>query len=53
MLSVENLHVRYGAITALNGITLRVDEGEIVGLIGVNGAGKSTTLGSIAGIVRP
>lgn len=53
MLVVENLHVRYGAINALHGITLRVDEGEIVGLIGVNGAGKSTTLGSVAGIVRP
>jgi branched-chain amino acid transport system ATP-binding protein len=53
MLQLENLHVRYGAIAALRGISLSIDAGEIVGLIGVNGAGKSTTIGSIVGIVKP
>ena len=52
LLLVEDLHVRYGAIVALRGMSLTVDEGEIVGLIGVNGAGKSTTMGAIMGIVR-
>lgn len=53
LLSIEDLHVRYGAIQALRGISLEVAEGEIVGLIGVNGAGKSTTMLSIMGVVRP
>lgn len=53
LLEVENLVVRYGAIEALRGISLSVNEGEIVGLIGVNGAGKSTTMLSIMGVVRP
>ena len=53
MLSLENVHVRYGAIAALRGISIHIDEGEIVGLIGVNGAGKSTTLMTIAGVMRP
>jgi branched-chain amino acid transport system ATP-binding protein len=53
LLLVEDLHVRYGAIVALRGISLSVDEGEIVGLIGANGAGKSTTMGAIMQIVRP
>lgn len=53
LLLVEDLHVRYGAIVALRGMSLAVDEGEIVGLIGANGAGKSTTMGTIMGIVRP
>lgn len=53
LLLVEDLHVRYGAIVALRGMSLAVEEGEIVGLIGVNGAGKSTTMGAIMGIVRP
>jgi branched-chain amino acid transport system ATP-binding protein len=53
LLSIENLHVRYGAVTALRGISLAVEEGEIVGLIGVNGAGKSTTMLSVMGVVRP
>ena len=53
LLEVEDLHVRYGAIQALRGVSLHVDEGEIIGLIGVNGAGKSTTMLSILGVVRP
>lgn len=53
MLAIEDLHVRYGAIAALQGISLRVDEGEMVGLIGVNGAGKTTTLLTIAGVLKP
>jgi branched-chain amino acid transport system ATP-binding protein len=53
MLSIENLHVYYGGIHALKGISLQVDEGQIVTLIGANGAGKSTTLRTISGIVRP
>jgi branched-chain amino acid transport system ATP-binding protein len=52
LLRVEDLHVRYGAIVALRGMSLSVDEGEIVGLIGVNGAGKSTTMKAIMQIVR-
>jgi branched-chain amino acid transport system ATP-binding protein len=52
LLLVEDLHVRYGAIVALRGMSLAVQQGEIVGLIGVNGAGKSTTIGAIMGIVR-
>jgi branched-chain amino acid transport system ATP-binding protein len=52
LLLVDDLHVRYGAIVALRGVSLTVDEGEIVGLIGVNGAGKSTAIGAIMGIVR-
>lgn len=53
MLVVENLEVRYGAITALHGVSISVQEQELVGLIGVNGAGKTTLLSTIAGIVRP
>ena len=53
LLEVNDLHVRYGAIQALRGVTLYVDEGEIVGLIGVNGAGKSTTILSVLGVVHP
>jgi branched-chain amino acid transport system ATP-binding protein len=52
MLKVENLHVHYGGIHALRGISLEVPEGQIVALIGANGAGKSTTLRTISGIVR-
>ena len=52
MLQVENLNVYYGAIHALQGITFNVDEGEIVTLIGANGAGKSTTLRTISGLLR-
>ncbi|MGZ6316111.1 MAG: ABC transporter ATP-binding protein [Anaerolineales bacterium] len=53
MLSVKDIHTRYGAIKALRGISLEVSEGEMVALIGVNGAGKSTTLATIAGVLRP
>ena len=53
MLSLENIYVRYGAIAALQGVSLRVEQGEMVGLVGVNGAGKSTTLLTIAGVLKP
>lgn len=53
MLNIENLHVYYGGIHALKGISLEIAEGKIVTLIGANGAGKSTTLRTISGIVRP
>jgi branched-chain amino acid transport system ATP-binding protein len=53
VLSVNNIHTRYGAIKALRGISLEVAEGELVALIGVNGAGKSTTLATIAGVLHP
>jgi branched-chain amino acid transport system ATP-binding protein len=53
MLKIENLVVAYGGIEALKGITLEVPEGKIVTLIGANGAGKSTTLRSIVGLVKP
>ena len=53
MLEVQDLHVLYGGIHALQGITLRVSRGQIVALLGANGAGKSTTLRTIAGIVKP
>lgn len=51
MLEVENLHVNYGGIRALRGISLRVDHKQIVTLLGSNGAGKSTTVRSVCGIV--
>lgn len=53
MLEVKNLEVFYGAIQALQGISFHVEQGEIVTLIGANGAGKSTTLRTISGIIRP
>ena len=53
MLAVENLRVNYGAICALHGISLTVGKGEIVTLIGANGAGKSTTLRAISGLLAP
>jgi branched-chain amino acid transport system ATP-binding protein len=53
MLKVDNLRVNYGAIQAVKGISFEVQERELVALIGSNGAGKSTTLKTISGIVRP
>ena len=53
MLKIDNLVVAYGGIEALKGISLEVEEGKIITLIGANGAGKSTTLRSIMGLVKP
>ncbi|MDP4159556.1 MAG: ABC transporter ATP-binding protein [Bacillota bacterium] len=53
MLKIENLSVAYGGIEALKGISLEVEEGKIVTLVGANGAGKSTMLRSIVGLVKP
>src|ERR1044071_1339332 len=53
LLKVDNLCVFYGSIEALRGVTLRVEEGEVVTLIGANGAGKSTTLRTISGLLQP
>lgn len=52
MLKINNLHVSYGAIKALNGISLEVNDGELVSLIGANGAGKTTTLHTIYGLLK-
>lgn len=53
LLELEDVHVKYGSIEALKGVSLSVDEGEIVTLIGANGAGKTTTLRTISGLRRP
>jgi branched-chain amino acid transport system ATP-binding protein len=53
LLEVDNIHTYYGNIQALKGISLHVDEGEIVTLIGANGAGKSTTLNTVSGLLKP
>ena len=53
LLELENVHTYYGHIHALKGISLSVNKGEIVTLIGANGAGKSTTLRAISGLIRP
>jgi branched-chain amino acid transport system ATP-binding protein len=53
LLEVENLNVYYGAIHALQGVSFNVEQGEIVTLIGANGAGKSTTLRTISGLLHP
>ena len=52
ILKVDNINVYYGAIHAIKGISFHVDEGEVVTLIGANGAGKSTTLNTISGLLR-
>ena len=53
LLKVEDIHVYYGNIHAIKGISFEVNEGEIVTLIGANGAGKSTTLNTISGLLKP
>ncbi len=53
LLELKDIHTYYGAIHALRGVTMHVDEGEIVTLIGSNGAGKSTTLRTVSGLLRP
>jgi branched-chain amino acid transport system ATP-binding protein len=53
MLTISDLHIYYGAICALRGVSLDVQEGEIVTMIGANGAGKSTTIRATSGLVRP
>ncbi len=52
-LELKNLRVSYGKVEALHGISLRVEEGEIVTLLGANGAGKTTTLHAVSGLIRP
>jgi branched-chain amino acid transport system ATP-binding protein len=53
VLELTDVHVRYGSIAALQGVSFRVEQGELVALIGSNGAGKSTTLRTISGLLRP
>jgi branched-chain amino acid transport system ATP-binding protein len=53
VLTVSDLHLRYGKVSALRGVSLEVNRGEIVALIGANGAGKSTTLKAVSGLIRP
>lgn len=53
LLEVHDLHAAYGAIKALKGISLSVEQGQVVSLIGANGAGKSTTLNVISGLLKP
>lgn len=53
MLEIDDINVYYGAIHAIKGISLKVEQGEIVTLIGANGAGKSTTLRTISGLLKP
>lgn len=53
MLKIKDLHVNYGGIKALKGIDINVPEGKIITLIGANGAGKSTTLRSVTGLLKP
>ena len=53
LLKVEDLHVYYGSIHAIKGVSFEVNEGEIVTLIGANGAGKSTTLNTVSGLLKP
>src|SRR5205085_12587927 len=53
LLEVHDLHASYGAIKALRGISFEVNQGQVVSLIGANGAGKSTTLNTISGLLKP
>lgn len=52
MLEIKDLYVNYGAVHALNGVSMTVKDGEIVSLIGANGAGKTTTLRTITGLEK-
>ncbi|MBP3478718.1 MAG: ATP-binding cassette domain-containing protein, partial [Oscillospiraceae bacterium] len=53
MLKIDDIHVYYGAIHAIKGVSFEVHEGEIVALIGANGAGKSTILKTVSGLMHP
>src|SRR3989337_3275279 len=53
VLELRNVHAAYGRVQALSGVSLRVNEGEVVALIGANGAGKTTTLNTICGALTP
>ena len=53
MLEMVDVNVYYGAVHALKGISIKVNQGEIVTLIGANGAGKSTTLKTVSGVLKP
>ena len=53
MLELRDIHARYGAVRVLHGISLDVKQGELVAIVGANGAGKSTTLSTVAGVVKP
>ena len=53
MLKIEDINVYYGNIQALKGVSMEINEGEIVTLIGANGAGKSTLLKTISGLLKP
>ena len=53
MLQLEDVHTNYGHVAAVNGVSLRVEEGELVALVGANGAGKTTVLRTISGLLKP
>ena len=53
MLEVTNLHVKYGMIEAIKGVNFTVNKGEVIALIGANGAGKTTILHTISGLITP
>jgi len=53
LLEINNIEAAYGAVQALRGVSLKVEEGQIVALLGANGAGKTTVLKAISGIVEP
>src|SRR2546427_10775065 len=52
LLEIRNLHIRYGAIAAVKGISMKIERGRIVTLLGTNGAGKTTTLRAISGLLK-